>query len=359
MSHFFKNLLFATVPAVVVLFLALEVVFRFVIVAPDPPRQYMDRENNCLRFDTGSKRDGIFTHGRLGQQKARWHINNCGWLSDVDYRPKAERTKPLIAVIGDSYVEALAVDEDKSFVALLRRSLADSCDVYGFGLSGNALSGYLHLARYVDRVFDPDVIVFNLVQNDFDESVREIVLSPEFLQVSVRGDSVVEVPPVPRRYNELKRFLFHSATARYVFHISPNFFHRFNWNRPAEGRYVENTSAERLEKNRAAIIRATRYLMETIVEENSGRRVYFIMAAPRGDIYNGTLATSAVSWMNAMVAEIAHGLPCTLIDQTAYFANDYETNKRRFESPYDAHWNEYGHMVTYRQLLEALRKREG
>ena len=28
----------------------------------------------------------------------------------------------------------------------------------------------------------------------------------------------------------------------------------------------------------------------------------------------------------------------TIIDQTDYFAKDYETNKRRFESRYDAHW---------------------
>jgi hypothetical protein len=359
MKQFARNFLLATVPTLVVLFLVLEAVFRFVIVAPDPPRQCMDLANNVMRFDTGSKRDGVFTAGRFGEQKGRWHINNVGWLSEADYRSKGERTKPLIAIIGDSYVEALQVDADKSFVALLRHALADSFDVYGFGFSGAALSGYLHLVRYVDRLFDPDIIVINLVQNDFDESVREVLPSPEFLQVSVRGDSVVEVPPVPRRYNELKRFLFHSATMRYVYYVAPNFFHRLNWNRPDTRGFAENVATDRLRANRAVIEKATRYLMGRIVSENPGRRVYFVMAAPRHDIYDGTLDTSAVLWMNSMVADIARGLHCTFIDQTDYFKKDYETNGRRFESPYDAHWNEYGHSVTYRQLLDVLREREG
>ena len=359
MKQFMRNFLLATVPTLVVLFLVLEVLFRFVIVAPDPPRPCWDLKNNVMRFDTEGKRGGVFTVGRFGQQKGRWHINNYGWLSEVDYRPKSERTKPLIAVIGDSYVEALQVNDDKSFVALLRRSLADSFDVYGFGFSGTALSGYLHLSRYVDRLFDPDVIVVNLVQNDFDESVWELFRSSDFLQVSVRGDSVVEIQPVPRHFNELKRFLFHSALMRYVFYISPNFFHRFNWNKPAAEGFVDNVAIKRMDKNRETIERATRYLMGKIVEENRGRAVYFIMAASRGDIYNGTLATSSVFWMNSMVAGIAAGLPCTLIDQTDYFERDYEANKKKFESRYDGHWNEYGHYVTYRQLLDVLRKREG
>lgn len=358
MNRIMKNILGATLPGLVVLLVLLEVVFRFVIVAPDPPRQFMDLQNNVMRFDTRGKRDGVFTVGRFGQQKARWHINNYGWLSDVDYRTKAERTKPLIAVIGDSYVEALQVDASKSFVALLRRSLADSAEVYGFGFSGTPLSGYLHMVRYVDRVFDPDVIVINLVQNDFDESVREIRLSPNFLQVSVRDSSIVEVPPVPIHYNELKRVAFHLATLRYVYYLSPNFFHRFNWHARQQERYDENVVTERVNRNKAAIERATSYLMGKIVSENPGRRVYFIMAAPRGDIYRGTLDSSPVIWMNAMVAEVARGLPCVLIDQTDYFKRDYEANKRRFESPYDAHWNEYGHYVAWRQLSEALRTRK-
>jgi hypothetical protein len=358
MNRIVKNILGATLPGLIVLLVLLEVAFRFVIVAPDPPRQFMDLRNNVMRFDTRGKRDGVFTVGRFGQQKAHWHVNNYGWLSEVDYHPKSERTKPLIAVIGDSYVEALQVDADKSFVALLRHSLADSADVYGFGLSGTALSGYLHVARYVDRVFDPDVIVINLVQNDFDESVREVLQSPNFLQVSVRDSSVVEVPPVPRHYNELKRAAFHSAALRYVYFLAPNFFHRFNWHARQQERVDENVVTERVNRNRSAIERATRYLMTAIVSENRGRRVFFIMAAPRGDIYRGTLDSSPVIWMNAMVADAARSLPCVLIDQTDYFKRDYEANKRRFESPYDAHWNEYGHYVAWRQLSEALAARK-
>ena len=354
MKQLLKNTVLVTIPALIVLFLLLELVFRYIAVAPDPPRQVMDRENNIMRFDTRGKRDGVFTAGRFGQQKGRWHVNNNGWLSGIDYLSKTERHKPLIAVIGDSYVEAVQVDHDKSFVALLRNALQDTFDVYSFGLSETALSGYLHLARYVDRVFEPDVLIFNLCYNDFDESIRELHFDPNFLQVSVRGTTVVEIPPIPRTYNKLKRFMFHSATMRYVYYLAPNFFHKLNWNASRSEGNNENIAADEVQQNRAVIYRATKYVIETICRENSDRKVYFIMSAPRSDIYRGSLGTSTVRWLNETAADSIKDLPCVLIDQTEYFKNDYLKNGKRFESPYDAHWNEYGHYVTFKQLLEAL-----
>jgi len=352
-----KNVLLVSLPALAVLFLLLELVFRFVIAAPDPPRQYMDREQNIMRFNSSGKRDGIFTAGRLGQQKARWHVNNAGWLSPVDYTPKAGRMKPLIAVIGDSYVEALQVDTGKSFSALLGAALADSFDVYSFGLSDTPLSGYLHIARHVCRVYEPDILIFNLVYNDFDESIRELRFNPNFLQVSVRDRTVREIPPVPRTYNRLKRVLFHSATMRYVYHLAPFFFHRFNWNAERAPEYRENIDVARAQTNRGTIRQGTKYLIDTICRENAARSVYFYMAAPRSAIYADSVGVAEVRWMNDMVAELAADAPCVLIDQTEYFAGDYRANGRRFESPYDPHWNEYGHAVTCRQLVEALRGR--
>ena len=102
----------------------------------------------------------------------------------------------------------------------------------------------------MDRVFEPDVLIFNLVYNDFDESIRELHFNPNFLQVSVRDTAVVEIPPVPRTYNKLKRFLFNSATMRYVYYLAPNFFHRFNWNAARPPEYSENIEVEQVHANR-------------------------------------------------------------------------------------------------------------
>ena len=354
MKRYLRSLVLVTVPALIVLFVILELVFRYVVVAPDPPRQVMDREHGIMRFDTGGKRDGVMTAGRFGQQRGRWHVNNAGWLSGVDYLSKAERRRPLIAVIGDSYVEALQVDYDKTFVALLGSALRDSFEVYAFGFAGTPLSGYLHLARYVDRVFEPDVLMVNLCYNDFSESVRELYRAPDFLQVSVRAGAVVEVPPLPRQYNRLKRFLFHSATMRYVYYLAPNFFHALNWNAPRSAGYSENIAPDETRQNREMIALATRYVIETICRENAGKKVYVIMPAPRSDIYRGSLEASKVRWLNDLMADSMRGLPCVLIDQTEYFKSDYLRNGKRFETPYDAHWNEYGHYVTFKQVFETL-----
>ena len=106
-----------------------------------------------------------------------------GWNYPIDYYPIND--KKLIAVIGDSYIEAFQVDVDKNYPFLLREKLKNDYEVYAFGKSGAPLSQYLHISRYVNRHFDPDILIFNLVHNDFDESIQELYPgNTYFLKVS-------------------------------------------------------------------------------------------------------------------------------------------------------------------------------
>ena len=59
-------------------------------------------------------------------------------------------------------------------MAKLREKLHSQFDVYGFGKSGAPLSQYLQMTRYVIKHFDPEIIVINVIRNDFDESLRRV-----------------------------------------------------------------------------------------------------------------------------------------------------------------------------------------
>jgi hypothetical protein len=91
----------------------------------------------------------------------------------------------LITIIGDSYIEAFKVDVKSSIVSILREKIRDQYGVYGFGKSGAALSQHLQMGRYVSKHFNSDVIVINVVHNDFDESLLSIKNFPYFWELKL------------------------------------------------------------------------------------------------------------------------------------------------------------------------------
>lgn len=335
-------MLLVSLPTVVFCLIVLELAFRFVIPATEVPHRYVDPESRVLRYEPYA--EGLWTAGKLAQERARWRMNNEGWNSAVDYLPPEQRTKPLVAVIGDSYVEAFQVDPDESFVALLREELGGEYDVYGFGMSGAPLSQYLHMSRYVKRRFDPDVLVFNLVHNDLDESLRTVVQRPYFLQLRPDGEAFAETSPTVEEV-PLKRVLTSSALARYLLYQLKvtNIVHSFR--SPGEDRYNANVDVAAVNARRKEIRRATTFLMERIRREHPRTPILVVMDAPRADLYAGTLERSSIRWMNEVVRDAALRSDMSFLDLTPAFQRAYQRGGKRFESPYDGHWNERGHAV--------------
>jgi len=148
-----------------------ELFFRLVLPACNFPYAYTDPVTNILRYDEKRLTEGVYTIGRYAQQRGKWRVNNYGWISAVDYQRKELRDKPLVAVIGDSYLEAFHVDVDKSVAALLRDSLHGEYDVYQFGISGASLATYLQITRWVDSEFEPDIIVYLVDDDDLEQSM--------------------------------------------------------------------------------------------------------------------------------------------------------------------------------------------
>jgi len=333
-----------------------EVFFRFVIPAARYPWGYYDSQEQIPRFDLGQG-SGVATIGKLAQRRVRWQINNAGWNSAVDYFQRGRRTKPVIAIIGDSYIEALQVDIRDNIASVLGAKVEDQYDVYSFGRSGAPLSEYLQMSRYVVKYFDPEVIVVNVVDNDFDESLSSVRSVPYFVTLETAGSNLEEsaLPAKPVSAKLTTKLIFASAIFRYLWH-NLSYGERWTELRPLQSKVkaVEEGESDSPHLTNE-IYRAAEYVVKTMRANTMGKELIFMIDAPRRDIYAGTVQISNVLWMNKLLRELTERYQARFVDLTAPFWKTYQENERRFNYQHDYHWNEEGHKyaaeVLYRNLI--------
>lgn len=351
---FLINIVQVTVPTLVVLFLIMEIFFRFGIPAALKPIAVFDEENKVLRSHESRRTTGLYTMGKFAEVKVHWRTNNFGWNSLIDYS-RRPIDKPLIAVVGDSFIRALQVDVGKDVSSLLRESMQPNYEVYSFGHDGAPLSQYLHVSRYVEKYFDPDILVFLLIHNDFDVSVANLVSKPYFLQLKVNDDGVEEIQPQGR---PLYQFLTYSATFRYLYSNLKLASIYFNLIQDTKD-FNANVNVNFIDGHRDTIRQGAEYVLTTLKSEYSSKRLIFMMNAPLSDIHDNQLVSSNVIWINQMVAQLCeiHELEC--IDLTQAFARDYAQNKVAFNFPMDNHWNAHAHALAAKVLEDYLRHNDG
>lgn len=355
--NFIRNIFRITLPSLIFVFLILEIFFRYVIPATQVPYAYYDRTDQILRFDTSKNVTGVSTIGNFAETSARWRINNFGWNSNIDYYPT--RKSPLIAIIGDSYVEAFQVDVDKNFVAIIREKLNHKYDVYSFGFSGWALSDYLQLSRYVNKHFNPDILAINVVHNDFSESLCYVHPSFGTLCLKVKPAQISEATIIPYHSNIIRRTLSKSSVVRYLY-INLNFKRLIKdiiqlFNKGAY-KYSANVDLEKIKMQREDIMKATNYVLKKLKKENPNKIIIIMMDAPRKDIYENNLRESKAIWLNNMMKEKCKETGIIFIDLTKPFSELYSLNHVKYESPNDGHWNEYGHRVAAEALYNKLKE---
>lgn len=358
---YLKKFLLLTVPACLVVLVFLELFFRFVVPASDRPYAVFDPTWKLLRYETTRGTRGFYTAGHLAQLRSPWRVNNHGWTSEIDYQPE-KSGKTRIAIIGDSFVEAFQVAPKDNFGGVLRRRLGDDYEVYSFGFSGSPLSHYLQISRSVNRVFDPDILVFNLCQNDFHQSLCEVRYPPGMMCYAERGGHLIEGDIIPFSPNRLKRLARQSALVRYWYHNLggridlPIFTREFDTN---EQRFKEGGMAllkddtEELKQLRGKIDQVVGIILRTIREEAGSKRI--IMMLELVSVYDVADFTKAPQWwVNDMMERRCAENGIEFINLAYAFKADYEQHGERFESPYDSHWNEAGHRVVGEEVARLL-----
>lgn len=360
LRKFLKNFLLITIPAFLICFLIAEfVVFRFFIPACDQPHYKFDRRFKVLHFEPNCT--GLYTDGRFAEVRGHWRANNFGWNSEIDYIPGIGQKQPLVAIIGDSYVEGLQVEVNQRFPGVLRRLLGQDPLVYSFGISGAPLSQYLQMTRYVDRVFHPQTLVILVVHNDFDESLANLRSKPVFLQLVPRNGSFAEVPPTPFGSSVLLRLCRQSAVFRYVelncqvsALIRDQVSKLTQPDRPPV--YNANIDVAAVARQRELIRRSTEFLVGKIRAENPEKRIIIMMDGPRFDIYTHNLAHSNVKWLYEVMRQACRDHRVEFLDLTGPVAAHFEKYHQTMENQVNSHWNRLGHEVAARALYERLKQ---
>lgn len=356
LANFGRNLLIVTLPVLIGLAMVLELFFRFVIPVSNEPYRVYDRGNDISRYDTvNGPSQGLFAAGWASQLQSPWKLNNHGWNSDVDYAA-GDRKEPLIAIIGDSFIEGLQVPPEKSVASILRNNLNGKYDVYSFGLSHAALGAYLQISRYVAREYRPKIMVINVVHNDFfllcqDSSV------PGLLCLETRDGEVKEfVPalqPLSLRQRVSRQVTSASALVRFVrVHLSKLEPSRFHADPDA---YNGNIEVERIRGRGTEIGLAVDYCIRKLKEENPNTTLIVMMDARRQDIYRGRLDASTIAWLHDLLERTCRKHDVHYVDLTDPFSQIYRETGVHFESEWDYHWNEHGHRTAADVLFERLK----
>jgi hypothetical protein len=125
-------------------------------------------------------------------------INSDG-LRDREHAKEKPPGTLRIAVVGDSYAEALQVEQDKAFWSVMQRRL-QGCpalagrrvEVINFGVSGYGTAQELLTLREKVWAYSPDVVLLAFTtNNDVSDNSRALKLTDEIPYFTLQGDRLV------------------------------------------------------------------------------------------------------------------------------------------------------------------------
>ena len=368
----------------VIAFAVLELFFRFAVPGSSLPFTEWEPPHWIRLHDPHRNLTGTYSFGRLAEVRGRWRVNNAGWVSTVDYLPLSERRKPLVAILGDSFVEAVQTDVDDRFDSVLLSRPGRAYDVYALGVGGCTLSHNIPLSRYAQERFRPDVVVVVVTRTSLRESMAELRRLPLSYQIRRLVDGgFEELPNVPpQRQNPFFRSVSAmSALLKYL---------RFNARvelaglvpgmpavvaaAPAQAAQPDVAPAqpevapaqpevapagsstpdlrEQRARQMADLRTAAVYIVRRIREENAGSEVAFVMDADKSLIYPG-----GRSWDPGVREAVAYGCAqngVPLVDLQQPFQESYASDGEVLDLVIDRHWNEKAHRVVAEALAPVI-----
>ena len=328
--------------------------------------------NKSFNFVEVNKKNQVFKAqaNRLVNQSKFWNfynsqkikINNFGFRNDNNY---SRSEKNIIAVIGDSYVEAVQVPFEKTFFNILDESLGNEYKVYSFGFSGAPLSQYLKWAEFAIQNFDVKYLIFNVVSNDFYESIYEWKDSPGFHYFKKCDDDYKEYCLYRENLNENSfQFLKESSFFSYLIYNLDliNFVNNFQslfknlFDKDKSIKYFSNVpykvSNQKMSDSKLAI------------------NLFFKNLATLGmpkdkiiSIVDGRFYSKKEEYKDSFFSQIREFFfiqsninNYNYIDLSEEFDKDFNNNKRKFEFSRDSHWNELGHFIVGKTLIDYYNK---
>jgi hypothetical protein len=315
-----------------------EVGLRFLPVATGFRTAQVSADSPVFHFTPN--RDWIFSRDWNFALVNRGRVNNAGFVNDQDYS-KDDRA-PLLAVIGDSYIEAAMVRYPETVQGRLAKSLDGRLRVYSFAASGAPLSQYLIWARHAVKQYGATALVINVVGNDFDESLAAYKTGPGFWLYVSDANQDLHLKLFEYHPSELRNLLVASALARYaIFNLQAA---ALAFRAPAATGYAGNTSADasesRIRNSVAAVDAFFRDLADLVGLPPD--RVLFTLDGMRYPEAAEAARGSYFDVMRRAFKSKAESLGYEVADLDSWF---FARHGERFEYPRDGHWNATGHEV--------------
>lgn len=348
----------AFIGSVLAMLIILEILFRVLPTNQGLLGMSVNQEHPIKRFLPNQK--AIWSKGWNFSLVNHVSTNNVGFVNEHDYvRPK---NGVRLAVIGDSYVEALMVPYAQTFHAILAASLEEKGTVYSFGASGAALSQYLTYAQYAHDEFEADGTIFNIVSNDFDESLCQYKDYPSFYCFE-QHDGAFELKRHDWQPKRWTRLLRKSALCNYlvfnlnIFPLVERIRSRISPSSPQQ--YFQNTvriaSEERLSRARQAV--DVFFSMLPAFSGTSPSQILFVLDGMRAYIYapaefpdiQATYFYQIREYFLA-AAKMRH---YEVLDMQPVFEADFRMTGEHFEFPADGHWNAHAHKVVAEAILRS------
>ena len=344
--------------------LALEVAFRFLPVATAPWVEPPTAAHPIQRYVANTPY--TWSVGWNFQIVSRGRTNAQGFIAGYDY--DAAATSPLVAVIGDSFVEAMAVPFAESITGRLQQSLGARGRAYAFAQSGAPLSQYIAYARHACEIYRPERLVITVVGNDFDESVFANRQRNGFFHLHPKADGGFDflLSPLPPM-GVAERVGRNSALALYFFrNISKSgligllTIGRAQAEERGVGPYVGNTSAAAGTDRVAEGEKVIDWFLDQLSNATCvpPKHIVIMVDAMRPEVYDPPrLAAARSSYFGRMRAKVladAASRGFVVVDLEQAFTTSYSKDGRRFEPPIDNHWNEQGHAVAADAIIARL-----
>lgn len=361
--------------SVVVSIALLELAMRFLPVHGGSFLQPVNDATPYARLTANSNAQFSVGPNMIRDQKHR--TNNAGFVSPVDY-DRAE--EPLLAVVGDSYVEALMVPSGQTVQDVLRDELSPGRRVYGFGISGSALPQYLMWARLAAEEYGADEVIILVVSTDFDESLMQYRRRSGFH--FLRGDldaCDLSIARLDHEPGPLRPLVKNSALLRYlVFNMNilqnpilrdiVTFFRSLGQGGTTSA--DDGTKSGIVARDPSledALLRHSKCGVDWIVA-NADRviglpksRIRFVVDGGRDQGHETITGAprAYVDEMRAYFLEAARAAGYEALDLAPSFKRALAAGQGPFEPDGDSHWNAAAHALAARRVLKVWGDRWG
>jgi hypothetical protein len=328
----------------------------------------------------------------VANQQARWvgqdydvsvSTNSAGF-HDVEHRIGKPSGVYRIVVLGDSFIEGLAIPIERGFTQqlefLLQRQVEQKrVEVINLGVSGIGPAQYLRMLERRGLTYEPDLVLMAIYpENDFWDSYDQLSGAPSKAFYKIEGDDTLRyIPPDASRLAvSIRPFLRKSAFLNFMRHgisftslernlgkigllqapgISVD--HSMDW-----GVYDDSLPAPWPEAYRTTlrVIAVANQLARQHQAEFLAMTIGSVaMVEDRwAELFADHPAVPSMKWQVlrpfSVLADLGREHGFEVIDLAQPFRHNFLATGRSRSWPHDGHWNEEGHRVAAEIIVQHL-----